>query len=99
MWELELPMHAQVSRALGGPDYLELRDIPKPEVRPGTVLIRIAAASVNPIDAKIMSGLPIGPNLPAVLGADLAGTVEEVGAGVLDFSSGDEVYGCASGVK
>ena len=96
-------MHAQILKAFGGPDYLELRDIPKPEVRPGTVLIRIAAASVNPIDAKIMSGLPsglpIGPDLPAVLGADLAGTVEEVGAGVLDFSSGDEVYGCAGGVK
>jgi NADPH2:quinone reductase len=92
-------MRAQVLTAWGGPENFKLTDIRKPEVRPGTVLVRIAAASINQIDAKIREGLPIGPNLPAVLGADLAGVVEDVGAGVLDFLPGDAVYGCAGGVK
>jgi NADPH:quinone reductase len=92
-------MLAQVLTAWGGPENFELTDIPKPEIRPGMVLVRIAAASINQIDTKIRAGLPIGPELPAVLGTDLAGIVEEVGAGVLDFSPGDAVYGCAGGVK
>jgi len=68
-------------------------------VRPRTVLVRLLATSVNAIDIKIRTGLPIGPDRPAVLGADVAGNVEEVGAGVLDFRPGDEVYGCDGGVK
>jgi NADPH2:quinone reductase len=64
------------------------------------VLIRVAATSVNPIDIKIRGGgVPIGPDLPAVLGCDVAGTVDEVGAGVIGFAPGDEVYGCVGGVK
>src|SRR5712671_835399 len=59
-------------------------------------LIRVDATSVNQIDVRIRSGqVPIGPDLPTLLGADVAGTIEEVGAGVLDFAPGDEVYGCA----
>jgi NADPH:quinone reductase len=92
-------MRAQVLKAFGGPESFELTEIPKPEIRPGMVLIRIAATSVNPVDLKIRTGLPIGPDLPAVLGADVAGTIEAVGAGVIDFVPGDEVYGCAGGVK
>jgi NADPH2:quinone reductase len=92
-------MRAQILTAFGGPENFRLTDIPKPEIRPGMVLIRLAATSVNPVDLKIRGGLPIGPDLPAVLGADLAGVVEAVGAGVLDFAPGDEVYGCAGGVK
>jgi NADPH:quinone reductase len=59
----------------------------------------VAATSVNQVDVKILGGLPIGPDLPAVLGADLAGTIEAIGAGVIGFLLGDEVYGCAGGVK
>jgi NADPH2:quinone reductase len=92
-------MRAQILKAFGGPENFEIADIPKPEIRPGTVLVRLMATSVNPIDIKIRTGLPIGPDLPAVLGADVAGIVEQVGAGVLDFRPGDEVYGCAGGVK
>jgi NADPH:quinone reductase len=90
---------AQVLRSFGDPSKFELTDLPTPEVRPGTVLIRVAATSVNQIDLKILAGLPIAPDLPAVLGCDVAGTVERVGAGVIDFGVGDEVYGCAGGVK
>jgi NADPH:quinone reductase len=92
-------MRAQILKAFGGPENFELAEIPKPEVRPGMVLVRLLATSVNAIDIKIRTGLPIGPDLPAVLGADVAGIVEEVGAGVLDFRPGDEVYGCDGGVK
>ena len=63
-------------------------------------MIRLAATSVNSIDIKIREGaLSVAPQLPAVLGSDIAGTVEEVGQGVSGFSVGDEVYGCAGGVK
>jgi NADPH:quinone reductase len=92
-------MRAQILTAWGGPENFKLTDIPKPEIRPGMVLVRLVATSVNQIDTKIRTGLPIGPELPAVLGADVAGIVEEVGAGVLDFMPGEAVYGCAGGVK
>lgn len=92
-------MRAQILTAYGEPDNFRLVDLPKPELRPGTLLIRIIATSVNQIDAKIRTGLPIGPDLPAVLGCDAAGIVEAVGAGVIGFMPGDEVYGCVGGVK
>src|ERR1700736_16019 len=52
---------------------------------PAWPLIRVDATSVNQIDVRIRSGqVPIGPDLPTILGADVAGTIEEVGAGVLN---------------
>lgn len=92
-------MQVQVITRFGGPECLELAEVAKPEVGHGQVLVRIHAASVNPVDIKIREGLPIGPELPAILGADLAGVVEAIGAGVTGFAIGDEVYGCAGGVK
>ena len=83
-------------RAFGGPENFELTDVPKQAIRPGMALIRVDATSVNQIDVRIRSGqVPIGPDFPTILGADVGGTIEEVGAGVLDFAPGDEVYGCA----
>lgn len=92
-------MRAQVLGAYGGPENFALTEVPLPELTPGTVLVRIAAASVNQIDSKIRQGLPVGPALPAILGADLSGTVEAVGPGVVSFHPGDEVYGLVGGVK
>ena len=92
-------MRAQVLTKFGGPENFRLTDIPKPAIEPGKLLIRVAATSVNQIDVKIRGGSPFGPELPAVLGADVAGLVEAVGAGVIGFAPGDEVYGCAGGVK
>jgi NADPH2:quinone reductase len=92
-------MRAQILKAHGGPENFVLSDIPIPAIEPGKLLIRVAATSVNQIDIKIRGGLPIGPALPAVLGADVAGVVEAVGEGVLGFAPGDAVYGCAGGVK
>lgn len=83
-------MYVQFLKAYGGPENFELMEIARPDVKPGTVLVRIAAAAINQIDVKIRSGLPIGPDLPAILGADLAGVVQEVGPGVVDLKAGDE---------
>jgi len=92
-------MRAQVLTAFGGPENFRLSEVDKPKVEAGKVLIRVAATSVNPIDTKIRGGLPVGPALPAILGADVAGIVEAVGNGVDSFAPGEAVYGCAGGVR
>jgi NADPH2:quinone reductase len=74
--------------------------IPRPEPAQGQVLVRIQASAVNPLDLKIHSGEAAHARhpLPGVLGIDLAGVVESVGAGVTQFRAGDEVYGMTGGV-
>ena len=75
--------------------------IDKPHAGAGEVLVRILASGTNPIDYKIRTGqAPYAmPELPAVLGTDLAGVVEAVGEGVTAFKAGDEVYGLTGGVR
>ena len=75
--------------------------IDKPRAGAGEVLVRILASGTNPIDYKIRAGqAPYAmPELPAVLGTDLAGVVEAVGEGVTAFKAGDEVYGLTGGVR
>jgi NADPH2:quinone reductase len=92
-------MRAMLLRAFGGPENFELAEIGTPRPGKGEVLVRVHAGALNPVDVRIRNGLPIGPALPAVLGADLAGTVEAVGDDVSGLSAGDEVYGCAGGVR
>jgi NADPH2:quinone reductase len=72
----------------------------KPKPEPGQVLVKIRASGVNPLDTKIRAGQGGHANqpLPAVLGLDTAGTVEEVGPGVTAFQRGDEVFGMVGGV-
>ena len=74
--------------------------VPRPAPQPGQVLVRIAASAVNPLDLKMRAGQAAHARqpLPAILGIDLAGTVEAVGDGVTDFRPGDEVYGMTGGV-
>ena len=92
-------MKAILLRTHGGPENLHLEDVPTPTPQPGEVLVRIHAASVNPIDLKIRAGLPIGPQVPGRMGCDFSGVIEQVGDGVESFHVGDEVYGCAGGVR
>jgi NADPH:quinone reductase len=75
-------------------------DLPRPTLGPNNVLVRIKASGVNPLDTKIRAGKAshAKQSLPAVLGVDMAGTVEETGPGVTAFSRGDEVYGMVGGV-
>lgn len=80
----------------GGTDVLHVVDAPELSAGPGQVRVAVRAAGINPIDAKILHGLmaevmPV--TLPAGLGSDLAGVVDEVGAGVTEFAVGDEVLG------
>src|SRR3954468_2911461 len=72
----------------------------RPRPAPGQVLLRIKASAVNPLDTKIRAGQAAHAHqpLPAILGLDLAGTVEELGHGVTGFRHGDEVYGMTGGV-
>jgi NADPH2:quinone reductase len=91
-------MKAAVLETYGTP--FRIADIPVPTPRSGEVLVRISASSVNPLDTKIHAGAADHARhpLPAILGIDLAGTVEAVGSAVTDFRIGDEVYGMAGGV-
>lgn len=75
--------------------------IERPEPGAHQVLVRIIASGVNPIDYKIRTGnAPYAmPELPAVLGTDVAGVVEAIGADVKRLSVGDEVYGLVGGVR
>jgi NADPH:quinone reductase-like Zn-dependent oxidoreductase len=81
----------------GGPEVLTLReDLPDPPVGPDTVLLRIRASSVNPIDWKVRQGHLAGAyphHFPLIPGWDAAGTVEAVGPAVRGFTVGDEVFG------
>jgi NADPH2:quinone reductase len=74
--------------------------VPDPAAKAGEVLVRIRASGVNPLDTKIRAGQAAHAKqpLPAVLGLDMAGVVEEVGEGVTAFKRGDEVYGMTGGV-
>ena len=93
-------MYAYLIRHYGPDAQFEAADIPKPTVQPGHLLIQVKATSLNPVDWKIRThDLPIAPDLPAILHGDVAGIVTEVGEGVTTFQVGDEVYGCAGGVK
>lgn len=91
-------MRALVVREVGGP-FHDTR-IPMPTPGRGEVLVSIHASGVNPLDSKIRAGAGAHARqpLPAVLGMDLAGVVEAIGAEVEGFRVGDEVYGLTGGV-
>src|SRR3954470_13666742 len=84
---------ARIDR-FGGPEVVEVQDVPLPEVGADEVLVRVAAAGVAPWDAIIREGRSkVSPPPPLTLGSDLAGTVERVGSGVKGFVAGEAVYG------
>ncbi|MGM9480356.1 zinc-dependent alcohol dehydrogenase family protein [Roseateles sp. NT4] len=82
-----------------GGDFVAV-NLPRPEPGEGQVLVRIHASGVNPLDTKIRAGQAAHARqpLPAVLGIDMAGVVEQVGAGVTGWKAGDEVYAMAGGI-
>lgn len=93
-------MRAIVMRGPGEPEVLELEERPTPAIESGSeILVRLRAAGVNPIDAKLRRRGPLIPDgLPAVLGCDGAGVVEAVGAEVTRFQPGDAVWLCHGGL-
>src|SRR5271156_2329005 len=91
-------MKAIVVHEYGGPEVLKFEEYPDPVPGPGEVLVRVAAASVNPIDYKRRAGLTkdfYPMQFPSLIGVDIAGTVVKVGPGVGDFSVGDQVFAMA----
>ena len=98
-------MKAVVYRCYGPPEVLVLEDIEKPTPGDGEVLVKVRAASVNPLDWHYMRGAPyimrlssgLGAPDDISMGADYAGVVEAVGKDVTRFKPGDEVFGARSG--
>jgi NADPH:quinone reductase-like Zn-dependent oxidoreductase len=91
-------MQAYIVEEPGG-DFRKV-DLPRPTAGTNQVLVRVSASGVNPLDAKNRAGKAAHARqpLPAVLGIDMAGIVEEAGPGVTAFRPGDEVYGMVGGV-
>jgi NADPH:quinone reductase-like Zn-dependent oxidoreductase len=86
-------MKAIVLGRFGGADAFELRDVPVPTVGPRQVRVRVHATAVNPLDYQIRRGdYPDYVPLPAIIGHDISGVVEEVGSHVSELGVGDEVY-------
>jgi NADPH:quinone reductase-like Zn-dependent oxidoreductase len=98
-------MKGIVYRCYGSPDVLEFEDIEKPIPADDEVLVKVHAASVNPLDWHYMRGSPyimrlgsgVGAPKRTSMGVDFAGTVEAVGGNVERFNPGDEVFGGRSG--
>jgi NADPH:quinone reductase-like Zn-dependent oxidoreductase len=79
-------------RRFGGPEVLEIVELPDPQPGPGEVRIAVRAAGVNPSDWKKRRGL-MDQELPQTLGYEAAGVVDALGAGVTDVAAGDRVFG------
>jgi NADPH:quinone reductase-like Zn-dependent oxidoreductase len=97
-------MPTSASRAVqlesfGGPEVLDLREVPAPQAGPGQIRVRVTAAGLNPMDWFMTSDAEtasrFGLSLPAGFGTDYAGMVDQVGEGVIEFAVGDRVFGGA----
>lgn len=86
-------MKAAVLTRFGGPDAFELRDVQVPAVGPRQVRVRVHATAINPLDYQIRRGDYIDyVPLPAIIGHDISGVIDERGSDVHEFAVGDEVY-------
>lgn len=97
-------MQAIVARQYGSPDVLHLETLDHPVPGPNQVLLRVRAASVNPLDYHMLHGFPLIRLLPGLRrpgkptrGVDVAGVVEATGSGVTRFHAGDAVFGSCGG--
>src|SRR5437588_4004642 len=98
-------MKAIVYTQYGPPDVLQVKEVEKPAPNDGEILVKIHAASANPLDWHLMRGAPFLARLAGGLrkpkdprlGADIAGRVEAVGNNVTQFQPGDEVFGACTG--
>jgi NADPH:quinone reductase-like Zn-dependent oxidoreductase len=80
----------------GGPEVLELVELPDPEPGPGQIRVAVRATGVNPIDWKVRSGA-MGGDLPKRTGQEVAGVVDKLGVGVTGVEVGESVFGAAAG--
>src|SRR3954465_7131113 len=90
---------AQFVASFGGPEALELREVPVPDLGAGQLRVRVPAAGLNPMDWFMTSDAEtaarFGLSLPCGFGTDYAGVVDQVGAGVSEFVVGDRIFGGA----
>ena len=87
-------MKSLMQYRVGGPEVLELVDVPKPARNFTEVLVRVHAVSINPVDLMVRSGdFPLLGEVPFVPGWDVSGVIEEVDTGSTRFNVGDEVFG------
>jgi NADPH:quinone reductase-like Zn-dependent oxidoreductase len=90
-------MKAVVLEAYGGPEVLVLQDVAQPSPASDELLIKVHNTSINALEWKLRKGMGakfgVEIKLPFVLGSEIAGTVEAIGADVHDFNIGDEVFG------
>ena len=92
-------MKAASYESPGAPEVIRFGELPTPSPKAGEVLVRVGAASLNPIDTYIRAGAVNMPlPKPFIPGCDLAGTVEAVGSGVTRFKPGDRVWGSNQGL-
>lgn len=92
-------MKAAVIHQYGGPEVLKYEDAPDPVPGPSEVLVKVSAASINPIDIAQRSGatkawLPL--QFPAIVGRDVSGTIVKIGDGVIDLAVGERVAATAA---
>ncbi len=89
-------MRAASFSQFGGPEVLEIVDLPEPHAGPGQIRIAVYAAGINATDWKVRQG-QMGGDLPQTTGHDVAGVVDEVGEGVTNVAVGDRVFGLTDG--
>src|SRR4051794_38316950 len=94
--EISSPMmHALVIHSFGGPEVLKYEEVPRPEPKDDQVLVHVIAAALNPVDTAVRQGFMrqrTGEKFPMIIGYDIAGVVEKVGAKVTKLKVGDPVY-------
>lgn len=91
-------MKAVIYAEFGGPEVLKVEDVPEPHVGPDSLVVRVKAVGLNPVDYKVREGYLEGlidTHLPAIPAWDVAGVVEQVGLDTPEFSVGDEVLAYA----
>jgi NADPH:quinone reductase-like Zn-dependent oxidoreductase len=95
-------MKALFINSFGGPEVIQYGDLPDPVLGNNQVLVKVKAASVNPVDNLIRSGrlkFITGSKFPRILGVDFSGTVTEIGSNVKGFKIGDSVYGATNALS
>ncbi len=86
-------MQAMIITGFGGPEVFKQAEVEMPAPGPNELLVKVVATSVNPVDYKVrQAGSWTGLKMPAIIGWDVSGVVEEAGSEVGDFKPGDEVY-------
>jgi NADPH:quinone reductase-like Zn-dependent oxidoreductase len=88
-------MKAAIIEQYGGPEVLKIAEIARPVPGPGEVLIKVYAASVNPVDWKVRKGnlkMMLSKKFPKILGIEFSGIIEDIGEQVIDFKKGQRVF-------